>query len=547
MMRRFLLVAAVFGVSFSAEGAPPNARQGYPLPVPWVIGSLQGQGKIGALDLSPDGLVLYALTWENGSHGWNLATKESVAVPPDEEAKLTPMRNHSNDGTPRPRPTVWEPIYESEPMLYEPHVVSTDGRTAYQAMDDGSVQILDLTQRPPPGRWNVGDYNRSFAVDAETGNLATGGHLLAWDAKNGAVLGDQPKYNLNQVSHPDCVFWQNHIPFGLVVLRAPTAPPSPSNPYGGPPQGTDQLGKLNLKSGEIVAKIALPQNIYIARSGQYLLAGARTPEMALKASGVGKDPASLGYGDYEPRPSLSLYDADFKPIGTGFVMDPDSGTSMATISPGDKFVAALGTEADPGVEKGPVRVFDLATQKSLLPQPIPVSGVVNIAVDDNGHLFAATRFGEVMEYQVSSGEKVAEIAKAHNRPIETIAVSPDSKVLATMGDDNLVKLWSIPELKPLGFLESPSSEQESWRQGLGFYNSATLINVTNQATHELRLLPMAGAMDEATWNVDSSTSPCSCLAISSHALPTFGPGGQNGQEPDSDRRAGNTRRNRPLG
>ena len=118
-------------------------------------------------------------------------------------------------------------------------------------------------------------------------------------------------------------------------------------------------------------------------------------------------------------------------------MDPDSGTSMATISPGDKFVAALGTEADPGVEKGPVRVFDLATQKSLLPQPIQVSGVVNIAVDDNGHLFAATRFEEVMEYQVSSGETVAEIAKAHNRPIETIAVSPDSKVLATMGDDNL--------------------------------------------------------------------------------------------------------------
>jgi WD40 repeat protein len=515
MRRLIYFLAAASLLPCAGLSLQANQREGYPLPVPWEIGRLPGQGKIGALDLSPDGKTLYALTWENGSRGWNLASGASVAVPPEEEAKLTPMRNHSNDGSPRPRPTAWEPVYESEPMAYEPHVVSPDGRTAYQASDDGSVQILDLTKRPAPQRWTVGDYNRALAIDPGSGNLATGGHLLAWDVKTGAILGDQPKYELNQVSVPDCVFWQDHVPYGLVVLRAVRAPASASLPYGGPPEGVDKLGKLNLKSGDIAGKMPMPQNIYLSRTGRYLLSGFLSPGMEPKPSAAGKRPDKLEYGDLEARPSLQLYDADLKPIGDGLVMDPDSGTIRAAISPGDKFIVALGAEADPGVEKGPVRIFDLPSQKSLLPKAIPVDGVVNVAVDDDGHFFAATKYGGIIEYQSPTGDKIGEVTKAHQRPIEMIAVALHNKVLATLGGDDLIKLWSIPELKPLGFLESPSSGQESWRQGLGFYDSNTVFNMTNESTHQVRLIPINEAMDEASWNVDSSTASCSCLAISS--------------------------------
>ncbi len=514
MARWFCLLAFALILPCTESPLHANQREGYPLPVPWEIGSLPGQGKIGALDLSPDGKTLYALTWENGSRGWNLTTGESVLVPPEEEAKLTPMRNHSNDGTPRPQPTVWEPVYESEPMTYEPHVVSADGHTAYQATDDGAVQILDLTKRPAPQRWDVGDYNRAFAVDPGTGNLATGGHLLAWDVRTGEILGGQPRYQLNQVACPDCVFWQDHVPYGLVELRAYHAPASVSQPYGGPPQGFDQLGKMNLKSGDVVAKMLMPRNIYLSRSGRYLLSGFLSPGVRPKPSAAGKKPEELGYGDLEPQPSLQLYDTDLKPIGNGLVMDPDSGTTLATFSPGDKLIAALGAEADPGVEKGPIRIFDVATQKPLLPKAIAVSGVVNVVVDDNGHFFAATRYGDVVEYQSPTGEKVGELVKAHHQPIEMIAVSPDNKVLATLAGDDLIKLWSIPDLKPLGFIESPSSGQESWRQGLGFYDANTVVNMTNQSTHQIQLISINEAMDEARWNVDSFTSPCSCLAIS---------------------------------
>jgi WD40 repeat protein len=514
MNRLIYFVAVALFLPCAGSRLNANQREGYPLPVPWEIGRLSGQGKIGALDLSPDGKTLYALTWESGSRGWNLASGENVAVPPEEEAKLKPMRDHSNDGSPRPRPIVWEPVYESEPMTYEPHVVSLDGHTAYQATDDGSVQILDLTKRPAPRRWNVGDYNRALAVDPETGNLATGGHLLAWDVRTGAILGDQPKYELNQTAHPDCVFWQDHIPYGLVVLRAERAPTSASLPYGGPPQGLDQLGKLNLRSGEIAEKMPLAQNLYLSRSGRYLLSSFLTPGMEPKPSAAGKKPDQLGYGDLEARPSLKLYDADLRPVGDGLVMDPDSGTTLAAISPGDKFIVALGAEAEPGTEKGPVRIFDLATQKSVLPKAIPINGVVNVAVDDNGNFFAATKYGCVMEYQSPTGDKVAELTKAHQRPIEMIAISPDNKVLATLAGDDLIKLWSIPDLKPLGFIESPSSGQESWRQGLGFYDANTVFNMTNESTHQVRLIPINEAVDEATWNVDSSTSSCSCIAIS---------------------------------
>src|SRR5262249_9268171 len=46
---------------------------------------------------------------------------------------------------------------------------------------------------------------------------------------------------------------------------------------------------------------------------------------------------------------------------------------------------------------------------------------------------------------------------AHKGWVRAVTVSPDGKLLASCGNDHLVKLWSIPDQKPVGELASHAS------------------------------------------------------------------------------------------
>lgn len=67
-----------------------------------------------------------------------------------------------------------------------------------------------------------------------------------------------------------------------------------------------------------------------------------------------------------------------------------------------------------------------------------------------GLLFSGDYTGRILTWPAGEDEpKPARTLQAHQGWVRALAVSPDGKMLASCGNDNLVKLWSIPEGKLL--------------------------------------------------------------------------------------------------
>jgi WD40 repeat protein len=406
---------------------------------------------------------------------------------------------------------VW-PVYGDEPRSFGPIVdaISPDGHYLYESWYKNQIRVLDLTKRPPPTRWLTGPVCNNFSGDSTRGELATN-NLVAWERSTGLPLGCG---TLGR-THPDCVYWQDGVPFELIQILNPKAQQSQDG-FSPPPENSVTLEKINLQTREVVKKIPFQANarISVSQSGKVILVSYQSPPVHWKTPPDPKNPqAFFDPANRQTTPPLQILDADLNSVGTGFTVVPNQGLNGAVISPADKLVA--GTTQN---EKDTIRIFDLQSGHEVSTQPLISDHVVDFGVTDDGFVFVATTNGNLSCYHADTGEKVASVDKAHARPIRKLAVSPDNKVIATAGTDGLIKLWSVPDLKPLGVLDSPGPLSQEGIFSFGFYDPKELavgFCPDPSGTSQLCLVSLPQAFDESKWNVNASAAGGRCLAISS--------------------------------
>jgi len=497
-----------------------------------VKAKLGGEGIIG-LDASQKWLIAKA---GNGFMLWSVADIKKACAEPvvgnvpsasipyagtAQEAALTTISfDHWNLGNADPsqwkvidprQGLVW-PLYGDEPPSPNvgPSAISPDGKFLFQAWNGNVIRVLDLTKRPAADRWITGGYNHSFAVDAERGLLATG-NLIAWERKTGLPVGcGEP----NRPSS-DCVYWQNGVPFELIqILNAkPNQPPDPS---GMPPANPVTLEKINLQTREVVKKFPLQSNvpITVSRSGKIIALAYSAPPMHWKTPPDPKDPRSLyNPANMETEPSLQILDGDLTPLGTSFEGTTDWGIQRVQISPAEKFIV---TETYGGDSDGQsnLTVFEAGGGKKVTTTPLVLNKVTSFGVSDDGLVLVATVYGSLSCYRANTGEKVASVDQAHHHPIQGLDISADGKTVITTGSDNLIKIWSLPDLKAEGIVEAGSTPGTNGVPRIGFYDNSTLAIIPNLEPNPLNLVPISQAFDESKWNVSASAGSSSCLAIS---------------------------------
>jgi WD40 repeat protein len=147
--------------------------------------------------------------------------------------------------------------------------------------------------------------------------------------------------------------------------------------------------------------------------------------------------------EIERTSALQILDQDLKPIGDGFPGLLQAGVTAATFSPGATFTAAI-------ADDGSLRVFDTKSRTQTSRFNLQAPDIGDFAVSDSGLLVAAFNSGSLKCFDAKAGSILSTVERAHSGLIKSVAVSPNGKMVASLGYDCLIKLWSLPELKPLG-------------------------------------------------------------------------------------------------
>ena len=112
-------------------------------------------------------------------------------------------------------------------------------------------------------------------------------------------------------------------------------------------------------------------------------------------------------------------------------------------------------------------------------------GITSVAFSDAERVFASDDAGRIHVIDAESGQQVATF-RAHDEAVRDIAVSPDSKLLVTIGDDLTARLWETGSYQPLHKFELPNLpasvcfSRDSKIIGTTEYSKARLFSVESR-------------------------------------------------------------------
>jgi WD40 repeat protein len=106
-------------------------------------------------------------------------------------------------------------------------------------------------------------------------------------------------------------------------------------------------------------------------------------------------------------------------------------------SPNGRILACAG-------EDGAVHLWDAVARRRLGSLTANGRRMIAVAFSSDGAILAGADGGTVTLWNTATQKRITTLAPQPPTPIETIAFSPDGRLLATAGQTGSVTLWSIP-------------------------------------------------------------------------------------------------------
>jgi WD40 repeat protein len=399
--------------------------------------------------------------------------------------------NFAPSGTAR----AWEPtrgftwpVATAEPLEIVGADLAANGSRAVISYWDRTIRIWDVAKLMPATAWRTGsEYVTALTANGDGQLLLStdpNHEINVWNPNTGETrLTASRSTRSRELARPGALLVEGE----KLLALAGSDPPS--------------LDLLDLATGELVKSIAAPARLWCARSdrsGQFLLAGFVSPGLRAQPLNDLIDPRAP-----ERISALQIYDRAGKQLAGGFPAHLQNGVRAAVFSPNAAFVASLD-------ETGKARVFETKSRRQISSPKISVPEPSDLVVTDDGLLIVASTLGSLHDLRTASGEAMNVVSQAHFKPIRKLALSPNGKLVATMAEDHLIKLWSIPGLEPRGGFDAPKPDE--YMGSVLFLDDQTLA--AGGVGGVVRTWKIKDAVDLSHWNVHSSGAAAEALAIS---------------------------------
>ncbi len=157
-------------------------------------------------------------------------------------------------------------------------------------------------------------------------------------------------------------------------------------------------------------------------------------------------------------------------------------------SPDGSLLASAGDD-------GMVKIWDLVTGKTIHEIPVMKERMHHAKFFPDGESLAVCGLNpEISIWSVKTGKRLATLTGAHTEGVESLAISPDGKWLASAGGDRLAVVWDVSTHKPLFKPRTHASRltcvaitADSQRFLFGGVNgSAVVWNLTGERLFELK-------------------------------------------------------------
>lgn len=408
----------------------------------------------------------------------------------------------NNPGEFDPRETfVWSALL-TDPTNAVAADIAVNGKTAVVSYRDRTIRVLDLSRTRRQSEWRVAQEFVTSLTASTIGQwlLSTdpNGDTDVWNPATGETKVHRSERSFSGLARPGVLLMQGGQVLGLSGGQSANH----DTTYGS--SSTYSLLLLDLRTGNAIKEVTAPQRLWCAcadRTGELILAGFVSP--GYKAPTGGGSNQQIYFSEPEPISALQIYNRDLKQIGDGFSGHLHAGVRAAAFSPKASLVASLGDDAL-------VRVFDVKTRRQISPEKFPASDATDVAVTDDGVVVAVSGGGSLTSYKAMTGERLASVDEAHSKPIVHVTLSPNGQMVATMAQDNLIKLWSLPGLKPLGGFDGARADQYEGSV-LFMDNDTVAAGGVGGVVHVWRT---ADVIDFHHWNAHASGTRPSSVAIS---------------------------------
>jgi WD40 repeat protein len=332
--------------------------------------------------------------------------------------------------------------------LLECLAFSLDGRTIATGHQDGSLILWDAVSGAAQGRLEghtAWVYHVAFSPDGR--RLASSGRegiAILWDLDSGDAL----------FTFPSVVLWTHRIAFSPdgTMLAVPERAENDAARGVNLWDTTSGALRLTVPSGIGVFGFS-PDGTYLATGG----AGDRASIWDVPASlavGTGREVATLSghtnvihTGAFSPD---GVYFVTASHDGTARLWNPHTGPEYFTLAGHSGIVSMAAFSADgrrllTGARDG-ARIWDVSVpgneEVMVLAGP-GGAGRTSIALSPDGRILALGSISGITHlHDAASGELLA-ILSGHSKGILRLAFSPDSRRLATAGEDGLVSVWDV--------------------------------------------------------------------------------------------------------
>jgi WD40 repeat protein len=396
-----------------------------------------GDEPAGSLDLSPDGRLLAAGSYEGSVFVWNVETGaphgtpltadaspvNDVAFSPDGKTLVTSHLRSAVVWNMNGDQVIGEPLAGPADLTTDVSF-SPDGKRLVAGRFDGSAIEYDTVTRRQVRRFGVGSVVTSVAY-APDGKLAVvgtiDGKVRFFDPTSGAAVG-------RSIDEGDAAIWQiGFSPDGRLLAVAVD------------PNGVDGFNRQQ-RQGLV--------HIWDVRSRTRVARPIAPGAGSVLSLAFNREGTLLATGSYSGR--LDLWDVDTHAAHGKPMRVADDGVPAVAFDPTGRLVAS-------GSAIGPVRVWRVSDQRPAFP---PLAGhtppVTAAAFDPSGSFLATTSlFGGTRLWDPDTGLGYGDELVGSARPGSLASVdlppflglrnafSPDGKLLAVAGVETRGMLWEV--------------------------------------------------------------------------------------------------------